>query len=68
MDKLSDWKSCARPAHLVLAGAYCRLEALTLGRHGDALFAASMAPGADERFRYLFNTPQNRAGFDSWLA
>lgn len=27
-----------------------------------------MAPGADERFRYLFDTPQDRAGFEGWLA
>ena len=27
-----------------------------------------MAPGAEERFRYLFDSPQDRAGFDGWLA
>lgn len=27
-----------------------------------------MAPGAEERFRYLFESPQDRAGFDTWLA
>jgi RimJ/RimL family protein N-acetyltransferase len=27
-----------------------------------------MAPGAEGRFRYLFDSPQDRAGFDSWLA
>lgn len=27
-----------------------------------------MAPGVDERFRYLLDTPQDRAGFDAWLA
>jgi RimJ/RimL family protein N-acetyltransferase len=27
-----------------------------------------MAPGAEERFRYLFDTPSDRAGFDQWIA
>ena len=27
-----------------------------------------MAPGAEERFRYLFEAPQARADFDRWLA
>jgi RimJ/RimL family protein N-acetyltransferase len=27
-----------------------------------------MAPGAEERFRYLFDSPQDRASFDGWLA
>ena len=34
---------------------------------GDELFAASMAPGAEDRFRYLFESPQDRAGFGAWL-
>ena len=27
-----------------------------------------MSPGAEDRFRYLFESPQDRAGFDGWLA
>jgi RimJ/RimL family protein N-acetyltransferase len=27
-----------------------------------------MAPGAEDRFRYLGDSPQDRAGFDDWLA
>lgn len=26
-----------------------------------------MAPGAEDRFRYLFDSPQDRAAFDGWL-
>ncbi len=26
-----------------------------------------MAPGAEERFRYLFDAPQDRSDFDAWL-
>ena len=51
----------------MLAGRYARLEPLDAARHGDGLFAASMAPGAEERFRYLFESPQERPEFDAWL-
>jgi RimJ/RimL family protein N-acetyltransferase len=52
---------------MALAGRYARLEPLDAARHGDGLFAASMAPGAEERFRYLFESPQERSEFDTWL-
>jgi RimJ/RimL family protein N-acetyltransferase len=52
---------------VVLEGQYCRLEPLDPVQHGDQLFAASMAPGAEDRFRYLFDSPQDRAAFDGWL-
>ncbi len=62
------WSSRPRPERATLEGRYCRLEPLEHQRHGDQLFAASMAPGADDRFRYLFEAPQGRADFDGWLA
>jgi RimJ/RimL family protein N-acetyltransferase len=68
LNALSAWSSRPRPGRVVLEGRYCRLEPLDPGRHGDQLFAASMAPGAEERFRYLFDVPQDRAGFEGWLA
>lgn len=52
---------------MTLAGRYARLEPLDPARHGDHLFAASMAPGAEERFRYLPDSPQDRAAFGGWL-
>ena len=52
---------------MTLKGRYCRLEGLDPARHGDELFAASMAPGAEERFRYLGDSPQDRASFEGWL-
>jgi RimJ/RimL family protein N-acetyltransferase len=63
-----DWQPRPRPGRTPLDGRYCRLEPLDSARHGDELFAASMAPGAEDRFRYLFETPQDRAGFGAWLA
>jgi RimJ/RimL family protein N-acetyltransferase len=53
---------------VTLEGRYCRLEPLAAGRHGEQLFAASMAPGAEDRFRYLPEAPQSRQQFDAWLA
>lgn len=67
MSELSHWQPRARPARVMHEGRYCRLEPLDASRHGSQLFDASMAPGADERFRYLFDTPQDSAGFDEWL-
>ncbi|HPU52597.1 MAG TPA: GNAT family protein [Burkholderiaceae bacterium] len=68
MTDLSDWKPCPRPQRVPLEGAWCRLEPLDAARHGDELFEASMAPGAEARFRYLFESPGDRADFDRWLA
>jgi RimJ/RimL family protein N-acetyltransferase len=68
MSDLANWTPRPRPARVALAGRYCRLEPLDPQRHVDDLFAASMAPGAEERFRYLFDSPQDRAGFDAWIA
>jgi RimJ/RimL family protein N-acetyltransferase len=60
--------SFARPERVTLTGRYARLEPLDPARHGDELFAASMAPGAEERFRYLFESPEDRSAFGAWLA
>ena len=68
MKEFADWKPRPRPARVTLDGRYCRLEPLDPLRHGNALFAASMAPGAEVRFRYLFNAPQAREGFNEWMA
>jgi RimJ/RimL family protein N-acetyltransferase len=61
------WSSRPRPDRVVLEGRHARLEPLDAMRHGDALFAASMAAGAGERFRYLFDSPMDRASFQGWL-
>ena len=68
LNDLKDWQPRPRPARISLQGRYCRLEPLDPAKHGDALYEASMAPGADERFRYLFDSPQDRTGFEGWLA
>ncbi len=66
-NSLDAWRPRARPGRVTLQGRYCRLEALEPREHGSDLFDASMAPGAEERFRYLFETAVDRRAFDTWL-
>lgn len=67
MSTLGDWTPRPRPARAPLTGRYARLEPLDPARHGDALFSASMAPGAAERFRFLGEAPMERGDFDAWM-
>jgi RimJ/RimL family protein N-acetyltransferase len=67
LNDLANWQPCPRPARKTLEGRYCRLEALDPVKHGDELFAASMAEGVETRFRYLFDVPQDRAPYEEWL-
>lgn len=67
MTDLSQWKPRAQPERRVLEGRWCRLEPLDPARHGEELFAESMAPGAEARHRYLFEAPMDRATFQAWL-
>ncbi|WP_283194059.1 GNAT family protein [Rhizobium sp. AN80A] len=65
---LSDWKGVERPQRVALEGRYVRLEPLDAGRHGRDLLASAQQPGADDRFRYLFeDTPADMAAFTAWL-
>ena len=66
--ELSQWKGVERPQRIVLEGRYVRLEPLSVARHGRDLFASAQAPGADDRFRYLFEeTPADYPAFLPWL-
>jgi RimJ/RimL family protein N-acetyltransferase len=65
---LSRWTPRPRPDAASLEGRWCRLEKLDPVRHGHSLFAASTAPGVEDRFRYLFEPPpKDRAAFDAWI-
>jgi len=68
MSDLSNWTGAPRPQSLSMDGRYARLEPLDAGRHGRDLFASSQEPGAEERFRFLFDEPPiDEAAFASWL-
>ena len=65
---LSDWKGVPRPERIVLEGRYARLEPLDPVKHGEDLLASAREPGADDRFRYLFEeAPADRAALNTWL-
>ncbi|MGR3496885.1 GNAT family N-acetyltransferase [Citreimonas sp.] len=64
---LADWTPRPVPPRAPIDGRYVRLEPLGPD-HADTLFDAAAAPGADDRFRWLPERPQDRAAFDAWLA
>ena len=67
MADLSVWRGACEPQRIVLDGRYARLEPLDF-RHEDDLYAASVAPGAVNRFRYLFDKPPSgRDTFHTWM-
>jgi RimJ/RimL family protein N-acetyltransferase len=56
-----------RPARVTLTGRWTRLEPLTTA-HADDLHAASGAPGAEDRFRWLFeDPPRDLADLGDWI-
>ncbi len=64
---LTGWSPRKLPRRIVHEGRWCRLEPIDPKRHGDALFAATMAEGATERHRWLFERPMEREPFQVWL-
>lgn len=56
-----------RPQRSPLQGTYARLEPLDVARHEASLLAASTAPGADERFRYLFEPVPTAETLRAWF-
>jgi RimJ/RimL family protein N-acetyltransferase len=54
---LSNWKGVPKPERNALDGLYVRLEPLDPEKHATELYEAASAPGADERFRYLYEMP-----------
>lgn len=65
---LSRWQGVPRPDRVTLEGRYARLEPLDAAKHGAQLLASAQEPGADDRFRYLFEeTPADLADFTPWL-
>ncbi|KAI1704543.1 acetyltransferase (GNAT) domain-containing protein [Ditylenchus destructor] len=66
--ELSNWTKRQLPERKVLKGRYVILEPLDAGKHGEGLYQASTAEGAEGLFRYLpDHTPTSRAEFEKWL-
>lgn len=65
---LTQWHGAPRPERRVLEGRYARLEPMTIAQHEADLFESARAPGADERFAYLFESaPADAAAFRAWM-
>lgn len=56
-----------RPQRVNLEGRYARLEPLRHEHHYASLLAACTAPGAAERFRYLFDAAPTPAALTTWF-
>ncbi len=68
MEKLNGWSGVRRPSRIVIDGRYVRLEPLDAQKHDLELFESAEQPGADDRFRYLFDDPPaDHAAFKRWL-
>lgn len=64
---LSNWKSAPKPERKILEGSYARLEPLNAEQHVQTLFEAAVAPGAGDRFRYLFDhAPADLSELHCW--
>lgn len=69
LDIMLRWNGASPPRRVELEGRYARLEPLDGMRHGADLLASALAPGADDRFRYLFEEPPMDAeAFVGWIA
>lgn len=65
---LRGWTGVEPPRRETISGTFVDLVPLDPAAHGDGLFAASTAEGADERFAYLPETPpRDRGEFGAWL-
>lgn len=65
---LSHWNGAPRLERVVIDGQYARLEPLDAAKHGADLLASAQAPGAEDRFRYLFEeAPADAAAFKTWI-
>lgn len=69
MTDLAEWKGVPRPEQTVMEGRYVRLAPLDADKHTAELFAASTSPGAEDRFRYLFDqVPTDFAEMTAWVS
>lgn len=65
---LSTWNGVPTPERAPIAGRYVRLEPLDPKRHTSSLFEASVAEGAEARFRYMAEYPPTHPDeFRAWM-
>lgn len=67
-EDMRHWTARERPSAPVIEGRYARLERLDAARHADQLFDASATAEADQKFRWLYETPPvDRDSFRAWV-
>jgi RimJ/RimL family protein N-acetyltransferase len=65
---LPDWSPPLRPLRETLAGYYCRVEPLDIGRHAVDLHAANMQDPSGRAFTYLSSGPFDGLGaYRNWI-
>ena len=65
---LPNWQPCGLPQRVTLEGRYCRLEALDVARHGEALWEAWQQAPDNSGWTYLSIGPfSTRAAFLDYL-
>ena len=63
----SDWQGAPAPERKRLEGTFTALVPLDAAQHTQTLFEAATAPGAEARFRYLFDeVPANPVAQHAW--
>ncbi len=68
-EDMRHWTARERPSAAVIEGRHVRLERLDAGRHADELFVASDTAEAEQKFRWLYETPPvDRESFRAWVA
>ncbi|WP_199053371.1 GNAT family N-acetyltransferase [Aquitalea sp. ASV15] len=66
---LPQWQPCPQPQPVVLHGQYCRLEPLSVARHGEALYAAMQRDVEGANWTYLPYGPfADQASYRQWLS
>lgn len=67
-EDMRHWTAREKPSAILLEGQYVRLERLDAGRHATGLYDASNTAEADQKFRWLYETPPgDRDSFRSWV-
>jgi RimJ/RimL family protein N-acetyltransferase len=67
-EQMRDWTARDRPSVSAIDGRFVRLERLDAMRHADELFEASATADADQKFRWLFESPPtDRESFRAWV-
>ena len=67
-EDMRHWTARARPSVAAIEGRFVRLERLDPARHAEGLYEASATTEAEQKFRWLYETPPaDRESFRAWV-